>query len=397
MKPHLVIICGILYPNPSPTGFCAFRYGTLLNEYYDIEFISLSDNGVSEEVTFDNYPVHTLASKRMKLESNTKGILNKAIHLLGSVQLKLHMLGNLRWYRKAVLRKLEQINIKRKIDAVLSVCSPFSAHQASADFKLAHPEIRFCAYTVDPFASFNRVLPFFYNMTDLVRCEHDVSSKADCLFLSEEAFNTRSDIYGDLTNKCILPYLMPNFNDAGAEFDVSGTVNCVYAGSFYKDIRNPEYMLKVFAALPNNIILHLYSSGCDDIVQNYSMRYPNIKVYGYVSREKLQKIYASSDFLIGVGNSMKDFLPSKTYEYLALRRPIIFFNPKGFENEVLSKYPHSLQIMDDMNVRNAVIRFEKFIASEHGKTITKEELYNIYEENTPAFVQDVLIKGLKGI
>ncbi|HQP57315.1 MAG TPA: hypothetical protein PLN83_14505, partial [Syntrophorhabdus sp.] len=96
----------------------------------------------------------------------------------------------------------------------------------------------------------------------------------------------------------------------------------------------------------------------------------------------------------GVGNAINDFLPSKTYEYISLRRPIIFFNPKGFGNKVLEQYPHSLQIADDTSIEKAVTLFEDFVSNEKGRTISVEDLNEIYACNTTSNIKSILLKGL---
>lgn len=397
MKKHLVIVCGILYPNPSPTGLCAARYASLLTDYYDIDYISLSVNGKEEKGVYDGHTVHTISSRRMKWEHRSSGVIKKLIHFVGASQLKLSLMGNMGWFVDTAYKKLEEINKKKKIDAILTICSPFQAHMAGVMFKANHPEVRFCSYTVDPYASKTRIVPFLRDYQDFVSLERKVSSKPDCLFLSEEAIKMRQDIYGGLNNTIALPYLLPESKDVlGGVFDTDH-IHCVYAGSFYKDIRNPEYMLKVFSSLEDkSVLLHLYSTGCDEIVRRYSENSPRIIVHGYVSQNELQKVYASCDFLIGVGNAMNDFLPSKTYEYLSLRRPVVFFNPKGYSNQVLVNYLHSLQVSDVMSVVEAAKSFEAFIKREKGKTISREELQLLYQNNTPSYIKNILINGLHG-
>lgn len=92
---------------------------------------------------------------------------------------------------------------------------------------------------------------------------------------------------------------------------------------------------------------------------------------------------------------MNDFQPSKTYEYLSLRRTIVFFNPKGFDNKVLSCYPHSLQFSDDMPIEAAVDCLKAFVAEERGKSISEEELNEIYQTNTVSYVRNVLLSRLQ--
>lgn len=395
MKKHLVIVCGILYPNPSPTGLCALRYASLLTDFYDIEFIALSSNGKEEDDVFDVFGVHTLSSRRMTLENSCKSFVKDLVHLVGSIQLKLSLMGNLGWFVNAAFKKLEGIQQKREIDAILTVCSPLQAHIAGARFKDAHPAIRFCAYTVDPFASSSRVVPFFRQFKDIVSLERDICSKADCLFLSEEAYLNRQDVYGVITNKRCLPYLLPSFETGDGTLFDKQHIHCVYAGSFYRDIRNPEFMMKVFSILSRrDIILHLYSSGCDDMVSHYSRVSSNIVSHGYVSQKELREVYSSCDFLIGVGNVVKDFLPSKTFEYISIRKPIVFFNPKGANNPVLAKYPHALQISEDEQVSQAAELFIAFVESHKGTVILEEELGRIYPNNTGTHIRGILLSGL---
>lgn len=395
MKPHLVIVCGILYPQPSPTGLCALRYASLLKEEYGIEFVALTSNGKSEDAFIDGFRVHTLTSRRLALEHRAKGAVRKIIHRIGSVQLKLFLTGNMGWYRWAVGEKLEQLHTEKPVDALFTVCSPFTAHQAGMDFKQKHKEVRFCAYTVDPFAAPTRIIPFGKRYEDLIRLESSVCETTDCLFLSEEALSSRQDVYGNVPNVMALPYLLPDAIAGREDYFANDAVNCVYAGSFYKELRNPEYMLKVFSALKNkNIVLHLFSSGCDDIVRHYVQKSDNIVMHGYVSQEELRDVYSSCDFLIGVGNASKEFLPSKTYEYISLRRPIVFFNPKGFHNDVLGKYKYSLQLSDDKAIEEAVACLEGFVDNNRISDITDEELQEIYKYNTPTHIRSLLLKGI---
>ena len=395
MKSRLIIVCGILYPNPSPTGLCALRYASLLKEDYDIDFIALSSNGQAEEVVYNGFRVHTLTSKRLSLEYRTKGLVRKVIHGIGSLQLKLFFTGNLGWYRKAVRNELEQLHSQRPIDAILTVCSPFPAHQAGMDFKQKHQEVRFCAYTVDPFATPNRIVPLGKSYKDLITLESEVCESTDCLFLSEEALSSRQDLYGNVPNVMSLPYLLPKEKPGRNDYFDNGAINCVYAGSFYKDIRNPEFMLKVFSAIENqNIVLHLFSSGCDEMVRHYAQKTDKIVMHGYVSQDKLRDVYSSCDFLVGVGNATHEFLPSKTYEYLSLGRPIIFFNPKGFHNVVLDAYPHSLQLSEKTKIDEASMQLESFIVKKKGASVSYDELSDFYYSNTPTNIKAILLNGL---
>ena len=109
-KRHLAIICGIYYPEPSPTGLCAKRFAELLKDDFDIDILCISVNGISERIRVDDViEIHTLAGGTIGAEDKTKGLLKKIIHQFGRIQIKSQMLGNLKWFEKVALKKLVEI------------------------------------------------------------------------------------------------------------------------------------------------------------------------------------------------------------------------------------------------------------------------------------------------
>lgn len=391
MKKSMVVLCGNYYPSPSPTGLCTKRYLELVSEEYDIDIICLSQNGESGTVTEDGFNIHTLADKHMCLEYKTKGNFKKFIHLVGAVQIKFSVLGNMKWFAKAALKKMVELEKSRKIDIVFTVCSPFAAHIAGCNFKKNHPNTILCLYTVDPYSSKYRIRPFFCSLDKLIQKEKEVFSQADVLMLSEEVYNTRKELYSDCKNCTVLPYMLPmvkpQINTEGI-FEKS-VVNCVYAGRFYKDIRNPEYMLSVFSKADKKIVLHLYSVGCEDIVDK--CRSDNIIVHGIVSQEEIQKVYAAADILIGVGNASKDFLPSKTFEYIVNLKPVVYFNYADISNEVLEKYPCALQFSNTGDITEAAEKLMLFCESSVNEVINQQDISNIYFKNSKENIKSILL------
>lgn len=398
MKKHLAMLCGIYYPNPSPTGLCAKRYANLLKNEYDIEIIFMQSSAEEVELTDENgFRLHGICGARLRREYTSSGAVKKALHLAGIAEIKMKALGNMSWYRSKALKKLKEIHEKQPLDAVFTVCSPFAAHAAGADFKKLYQGVWHTAYTVDPYSSKNRVRPFFMTYGKLAELEKDILSKADFLLLSEELYKTRPDIYSGAKNCLPLPYMLPAFYEAAAEkryFDEAG-VHCVYAGRFYEDIRNPEYMLKTFAALENkDIKLHLFSIGCEGIVNRYAGKNPNIIMHSLVSQNEIKEIYAQADALVGVGNSISEFMPSKIYEYIAACKPILFFNYGNNHNEVLNGYPSSRQFCSAESTENSAKELTAFVKNLDSRDISRGEIENAYKENTPANITEILRTAL---
>ena len=398
MKKHLVIICGIFYPDPSPTGLCAKRFAGLLADKYDIDIICLSENDEQGIITLsDGIKVHKLAGHLMSAESRSNGIKKKILHVVGCIQIKTRLLANLTWFRKAVYRKLNDIHAEQPIDTVFSICSPFAAHCAAMDFKRFCPSVHWCGYTVDPYAAKNRIRPFWCSYKKLVKKERTVLLSMDNVLLSEEVAKCRKELYVGCRNVNELPYMLPELNIKEGErcFFDEGDINCVYAGSFYKDIRNPEYMLNVFSRIKNtNIKLHLFSRGCEDIVTKYVNASSNIVAHKPVSAAEISGVYRGANILISVGNAVSEFTPSKTFEYISAGKPIINFYYNGLRNEVFEKYPLILQLCNDDNIDDAAVRVENFAERYADETVLKEEILNKFSKHAPGNILNILDRAM---
>ena len=394
-KKHLAILCGVFFPNPSATGQCVKRFSRLLSEEFDIDIICLSnDYSICDVELEQGIHIHTISCHRMSVESHSKGLCKSFLHLIGCINIKTLLLGNMNWYRKAALRKLEELHQVKSFDAVFSVCSPFAAHLAAKDFKLLHPSIRWCGYTVDPYSSKNRIRPIWCSYNRLVEYENKTLCAMDSALLSEEVFKNRPEIFNGTTYSEKLPYLLPdtvlmNNND----FFENTCINCVYAGSFYRDIRNPEYMLKIFSSIDNSLIkLHLFCSGCEEIIRKYADN-KSIVVHPRIPAEDISLVYQSADFLVNIGNTSTEFVPSKTFEYISTGKPIIDFFYDGFPNEALFKYPLCCHLQINDNSKNDQTLLD-FIKNNSNKCVSIEEIEKIYSNHSRNSIHSILRRNL---
>lgn len=105
--------------------------------------------------------------------------------------------------------------------------------------------------------------------------------------------------------------------------NVTDKIKFVYIGSMPRNIRNPQYILNLFKAINNDDWqFDIYGNNeYLDLVSEYS-KY-NIKYKGVVSHEDAINIIADADYLINIGNSMSEMVPSKIFEYMSYGKPII--------------------------------------------------------------------------
>lgn len=395
MKKHLAVLCGVYYPTPSPTGLCTKRYLSLLRDSYDIDVVCISSADAPVQAEDEGIRVHALLGKRMQTERRGSALTHAVVRAIGAAQMKTAVLGNLAWFCEQALAALRGLHREHAVDAVFSVCSPFAAHCAAKEFKQENPNVRWCAYTVDPYAADGRIHPLFYSKARLAAYECAVSAHADVLLLSEEVYEARADIRGCNPDCRRLPYLLPEVPDMplrNGEFS-NERINCVYAGRFYPRLRSPEPMLAAFHALADpDIRLHLYSAGCEDTVKKYAASDDRILLHSAVSPERIREIYRSADFLLNVENSIPEFLPSKLFEYIAACRPIISFG-SGQSRALLAKHPAALHVSD---AEDAEKKLPAFIEANRGKTVSAAEIETIYARHGGESIRRILTDALSG-
>lgn len=393
MKKHITVVCGVFFPEPSPTGLCAKRFIELLDEKYDIDVICISPDGTNKIVKDESgHTVYMLTGYRQGKEDRAKGLKKSIWHQLGRIEIKSFILGNLNWYSKAVYKCLKSIHKQNRIDTVFSICSPFAAHVGTHRFKIDNSEVKWCAYTVDPYSTSNRIRPLWCTLKALVRYEQRILENVDHLLLSDEVYSTRPDLIGNYNETEALPYILPDFEYKydGMRFFNSEEINCVYAGRFYEDIRNPELMLQTFARMVNpQIKLHLFSVGCESIVHKYASQTDRIILHNLVSHDQILNVYGEADVLIMIANTTEEFLPSKTFEYIATGKPIVCFNARK-SDPVFSNYPHVFIVN---KTKGSML--EDFITNIDGNIVSREDIEAAYprhkKENVKMILQNAVL------
>ena len=169
-------------------------------------------------------------------------------------------------------------------------------------------------------------------------------------------------------------------------------------GTLYKNIRNPEFLLKTFTdPLLSDVKLLLYIRGdCNDIVEKYERNNSDIIVSDFIPKEQLEKVINDSDILINIDNVNCNGKPSKLYELISYRKPIINFSYNE-DLGALSKYPCKLQISMQDDTHNAANKVRDFIISEtfSNVIITAEQIEQLYYHHTENYVCELVNKALQ--
>jgi hypothetical protein len=399
MKKKVILVVGILMPSPSPPGKIALQYADILKYDCDVSIIflrSLGNKFNGEMIAGIKY--FTVSGFRFRAENyflkRKKPLIVQLFKAFGRIQQLFSVNGNLAWFYKKAYQKLNEISKTEHIDVIFSVCNPFQAHLAATQFKNENPTTRFVTYTVDPFSKGNQFKRA--KLKKALKLEGDVYETADYNFVSEEIFSTEQEKLKNVLHKTeILPYTLINLQREVNEnyFDES-KINLVYAGNFYKDIRNPEFMLETIHNLHDDrIVLHLYSGGqCQEIIDKYVKKSEGrILKHSLVLLDEMINIMNSCDFLVNVSNNVKEFQPSKTFEYVAIGKPIINFFEKDNLDKVLKKYPLCIQVSTEVLKTNEI---KIFIKNNYGKKLDFAVVEEIYSKHAYSAIKEKLVKAI---
>ena len=145
-----------------------------------------------------------------------------------------------------------------------------------------------------------------------------------------------------------------------------------YAGRFYKDIRNPEYLFKFLEKVDADFVFKLYIPRNDEyfmhLIENYARRTRGkLLLCDVIPRDQLIGELGKVDFLVNFNNENAKMVPSKLIDYALTGRPIISFNSSTFSENIFSefiarKYDNATAInLKDYDIKIVMRSFEELI------------------------------------
>tara|TARA_B110000027_G_scaffold134262_1_gene166157 strand:+ start:8845 stop:10122 length:1278 start_codon:yes stop_codon:yes gene_type:complete len=415
-KKRLIALVGLFHPSPSPTGKVAKDYLKVLAAKYDITVVFVQSGLEKVETKNEYYSLISLSNWRIYLqeyfssqsEKHTKDSLQKKffsllvllMRILGRIQTFLFLPDNNRWFNKKALRKIEELNDLKLIDYVLTISSPFSAHSAGRAFKKKHQKVKWITFTFDPLIHTSKVKRSFifpkikdrWNITQ----EMSVYNEANYNYVTDDVYDNCKHLFNrSLRKTSPLPFMIEKATGEGINYFNNDKINLIFAGRFYNDIRNPEYLLKTFITINNSdMLLHLFiTSDCEELIKRYvKMSNGRIILHNPVSVDLIKKILNDADVLINVGNSIAAFKPSKIFEYISTGKPIVNFYQNNIIDETLLIYPLSLQIdINQTKIEKSSMQLELFSMVNLKNVLSWLTISSIYHRNSETFIKEVIL------
>lgn len=406
-KKNIAVLSTMYYPVMGAPSACVHKYIAKLKEEYNFHIISRND-----ELDYPEWPEYdiryfssSIHEKRKKLEQNLKINNNKfisrlalgVINVLKLIQTQIYFPTAQRWEVEGYLNELEKLHKECELDVVIPVSNNFVTQLATFKFCKRHPNVKWIAFITDPYSE--NYIYYKYKLFKKIwkkfnlQKEQDIYDSMTFGMFTSEMFRYAPKTFNIPDNKCFeINFALINERPPHTKTIVRRQ-NCLlmYAGLFYKEIRNPEFALQILSQV-ENIEFHMFvgKGECEDIISLYNIS--NFKRNEFAERDRyLEMLYFEYDILVNIGNKATLQAPSKMLELLSTGKPIInFYHSKDSQFYMIEKYPLGLNIgKDDVD---AVKKIKDFCMKMKGKSLPFEEVVKLFPENNIDYQTNLMRK-----
>lgn len=348
MKIHILTSC--FYPELHPRAFRAFELARELVRQGDEVHVSILTKvkGVDYQAMQQEYGFHIYIIELYTRQLGQTDQTGLSLTSVNPVKQKFYSIyrwlleyllaGNLFRYAPKIAK---QLTIDPDTDLFISLSTPFMDILAGALYrrKYPSPNTRFIADSGDPFSGSQQNRRAIY----LQWLEKWVYTYYDYLTLPTEAAFPAYKKVIDRDKICIIPQGF-NFADTPiANYKKNAIPTFAYAGVFYQDIRNPEFLLEYLVQQESPFLFRIYLRHKDPLTDTILNKYQDkigsrMEIRYGVERKHLIYELSQCDFLVNVGNNNSTQLPSKLIDYGITKRPVFHCNKAHFDHRSFEQY-----------------------------------------------------------
>ena len=280
------------------------------------------------------------------------------------------------WYMPGVRTARELLN-GQNYDAVVSVSEPFTSHLVARRLEAAHPSVSWVVDIGDPFC-FREGTPT--NNHKLYRrlnysVERGIFRRADAVAVTTRGTSEAYEaLFPESASKIhVVPPLISLPKErcsAQAFWPRDGKTRLVFVGTLYRDIRNPDRLLSLFARLletdlAGRLELHILGrvNDCQQCFDAHrQLLGKQIFLHGVVGHDAAIQAMNDADLLVNIGNDTTYQLPSKVVEYASTGNPILNLAKTRNDSSIafFEAYPASLCLLIDAE-GNGADQFDKLL------------------------------------
>lgn len=265
--------------------------------------------------------------------------------------------------KKTVVEKAKKIIIKNKIDIVIASGAPFSLCYYSVELKKSFKNLLVINDFRDPWTWDNR---YGYGLLSEKRksreneLEREVVEKSDYVLVPVTPMKEfLISKYPKSKNKIkIIPHFF-DLDEMPKELNKLSNkkINFIYGGSIYPGTMQwyIDFSNAIFNSY-NNVNIDLYSQNFNEDFKSKNDLI-NLKK-GIKETDLLQKIRNSDYYIACYPEIEKDFISTKFYQIIFLKKPIILISPKGLLSDFILRYDLGIHILPEeiKNINNGFLR-----------------------------------------
>lgn len=409
---QVVFIVGSYFPNYSAVGRCQGNLADeMVKEGYQVTVIAqrTKDSEKSRDV-YQGQNLIRVATKMQLLQLRSKE---------SGDQVKLRFLR----YRRICRAVLSASSLRRDVvktyvdaldtlsfvpDMIIPTCLPFESTIAALDYKRNHAECKVVPVLYDMFTQSRRLQYFEWNQG--LKRKANMELERRVLTESNQVLHMPSWTgyieanYPKLKGKLKEiehPLIVCPKSNRVMGYDRT-KVNFVYTGVVDKEIRSLSFAIDFLGRLSESVDIrvHFYMLGsAEQMIEDAAKETDCMIAHGQVDHQTAHSAIVSADFLVSIGNTVGNQFPSKVFDYMSTGKPILHFGytPEDPAIEVLKKYPLSLCIDQTKEFSGEQIKLvADFIAENKGKSVSFEQVRDLFKEASPTAITGILAKSAWG-
>ncbi len=397
---NVLFVTNTLYPFLNANSEIAYRLAEVLQREYGCHVTVLGYRPKYCDSTNNPYGVNDFEMREIgtawTIMARHESRLLKVLRLLRhpqAVSYLLHPEKDPLYRLKTQYRKtIQRLCKKNKYDCVVCFKNPNDTIAAAIEADISIPII---AYELDPWE-----LGSNQSEEELREQQHHLEKNCTAIITTKLLYPTYFNDADGIPIDRVYDAEFPNIVLQNPSKRISfrdGKKHCVFTGQLYGDIRNPGYTIELFSYLTDEgIVLDLFGNdnGC---LKNIKMP-KNVIYHGEVPSDEAQAYLHAADFVLNIGNTLLNQMPSKILTCLSTGKPIL--NIVKSENcptlRYTSRYPYVLDLVEADVVTDAVVQTTKlFFKQAFGQKEDFVKIRELYYEATPEYVGGILYKAMK--
>ena len=169
----------------------------------------------------------------------------------------------------------------------------------------------------------------------------------------------------------------------------------LYAGTFYKDFRNPTNLIKALSMLDFDYKF-VMAGRSEEFLIDFSVLGDKFKFLGFVDHFDILKVESESDLLIHLSNKSEIQIPGKVYEYFGAARPVlcIYYSPDDHAAKVIKEFDRGVSTDNSPEaIKDAITKMYDEWRAGTAREYDNEHIYELSYENKA----ELILKNLRNI